>query len=144
MLDRKPALPAVWLSLIVQVSASWIFWIFWLNILVYIYKGICFPYTRSYFGVEVTYYIVWGLTSVLRYIIGHHGLARCDPIVLIYYVVVTAFTIIAGNVYFVRYQAYVLRMELILNAFCLAVECLEAILGLACAVVYIQQQVVHV
>jgi hypothetical protein len=142
MLERKPIFPAIWLSLIVQVSASWIFWIFWINICVYIYKGICLPYAGPYFGLELTYYIVWGLTSVFRHIIGRHGLARCDPMALIYYVVVTVFTIVACNLYFVHFQAYILRMELILNAFCMAVECLEAILALVCALVYMKQQAI--
>jgi transmembrane protein 216 len=140
MLERKPILPAIWLSLIVQVSASWIFWIFWLNILVYIYKGIVLPYAGPYFGLELSYYIAWGLTSVFRHIIGRHGLARCEPTALIYYVIVTVFTIICCNLYFVHFQAYILRMELIFNAFCMAVECVEAVLGIVCAVVYMKQQ----
>jgi hypothetical protein len=43
MLHRTPVLPGIWRGLIMNVSASWIFWIFCLNVLVYIYKGICLP-----------------------------------------------------------------------------------------------------
>jgi hypothetical protein len=142
MIERKPVLPAIWLSLIHHVSKSWVFWIFWINVLVFIYKGICLPYTKSEFGLEVTLYVVWGLTSVLRYSVGSHGLSRCEPLALIFYVLLTLFTMLCGSLYFVHYQVFVLRMELIFNAFCFALQGVETILALVCAIMYSKQQAI--
>lgn len=142
MIDRKSILPAIWLALIMDVSASWIFWIFWINILVYIYKGVALPYVGSDFGVELTFFIVWGLTTLFRYQIGQHALSRCEPTGLIFFIVVTAFATICCNLYFINYQSYILRVEVILNAFCMALELVELVLGLACALIYMKRQAI--
>lgn len=142
MFEKKPIFPAIWLALIMDVSSTWMLCIFWIEILVFIYKGVCLPYAAPYFGIEITFYIIWGLTTLLRNKIGDHGLARCEPKALVFYLIITLFTILCCNLYFVNYQAYILRIDLILNAFCMAVECLEAILALVCTIAYARKQAI--
>jgi hypothetical protein len=105
-------------------------------ILIYIYKGIVPPYAGSYLGLDITFYVVWGLTSVFRHLVGINGLARCEPIALIFFVVISLFCVVACNLYFVRFQTYILRIERLLSSFCMALEGLEAVLALVCAIMY--------
>jgi transmembrane protein 216 len=140
MIERKPLLPGIWLALVMNLSRSWLFWIFWLNLIVYIYKGICLPYAGRYFDLEITFYVVWGCTTAFRSSVGRHGLSRCEPVGLILFAVITLFTILACNLYFIRYQAYILRIELIFNSFCMALEILELILAIVCALLYMKAQ----
>jgi len=136
MIETKVFFPAVWLALIMYVSTSWMFWIFLMNIVVFIYKGVALPYSSPSLGLDVTYYCVWGLITLCRHSIGSHGLARGEPFALFSFVVITLFAIIGGNLYFTNYQTYILRIDLVLNAFCMAVECLEALLALICGIHY--------
>ena len=139
-MEIKPVLPAIWLSVVMNVSKYWFIWIFWINILVWIYKGISLPYAGPYLGLEITFYVLWGLITILRYSIGGHALARCNGIQLIFFIVSTLFAILCCNLYFVHYQAYILRIELIINSFCMAFESLEVILALVSAIMYMKQQ----
>lgn len=138
--EIKPVLPAIWLSVLMNVSRNWFIWLFWINILVWIYKGINLPYAGPYLGLEITYYVLWGLISLLRYSIGKHALSRCDPVQIIFFIISTLFACVCCNLYFVRYQAYILRIELIFNSFCMAIEILEFILALISAIWYFKLQ----
>lgn len=134
--EKKPVLPAIWLSVLLNVSRNWLICIFWINILVWIYKGVNLPYAKTYLGLEITYFVLWGLISLLRYSIGNHALSRCDPTQIIFFLISTAFAVLCCNHYFVWYQAYILRIELIMNSFCMAIESLEFILGLISCIWY--------
>jgi hypothetical protein len=57
-------------------------------------------------------------------------------------VILTLFTLLCGSLYFVEYQVYVVRMELIFNSLCIAVQGIEAILALICALMYSKQQAI--
>ena len=140
--EMVPVLPAIWLSVLMNSSRNWFISIFWINILVWIYKGINLPYAGPYLGLEVTYYVLWGLTTLLRYNVGCHALARCNPVQIIFYILSTLFTVLCCNLYFVRYQAYILRIELILNSFCMAIEGAEVLLALIAALMYMKQQAI--
>ena len=138
--EKKPIFPAIWLAVIMDVSSKWLLCIFWIEVCVYIYKGVTLPYQSPYFGIELTFYIIWGLTTIFKDSVGSHGLARCEPKALIFFTIITLFTILCCNLYFVNYQAYILRIDLILNAFCMTVECIEAVLAIVCAIVYAKKQ----
>ena len=138
--EINPVLPAIWLSVLMNVSKNWFIWIFFINLLVWIYKGINLPYAGPYLGLEITYYVLWGLISLLRYSIGSHALSRCDPVQIIFFIISTLFACLCCNLYFVRYQAYILRIELIMNSFCMAIEILEVILALVSMILYIKAQ----
>lgn len=142
MLEKKSVLPAVWLAVLMDLGASWMFWIFWINICVYIYKGACLPYSGSDFGFELAYYIIWGLTALLRNNVGQHALSRCEVKGMMFYVILSLFTIVCCSLYFVFYQAYILRVEMILNGFCMAVHAIEMILAVICLIIYAKKQTV--
>ena len=136
MIEKKPTLAGIWLGEIMDLTDIWFFWIFWVEIGVFIYKGCVLPYAKPYFGIEFTFYIVWGLTTIFRSSLGDHGLSRCDPLALVFYLIVTLFTTLCCNLYFVHYQAFILRIDLIFNAFCMGIECLEFLLAAICAIIF--------
>lgn len=142
MIEKKSVLPAVWLAVLMDVTATWIFWLFWINACVYIYKGICLPYSGSDFGMELTYYFVWGLIMVLRNSVGQHALSRCEVMGLIFYVVLSLFGLICCSFYFIYYQTYILRIEVIFNAFCIGVNGLEMILAIICLIIFARKQAI--
>lgn len=140
MREQTPNLPGLWLGLIMRVSKVWLFCIFWLNICFFIYKGLTLPYPKTYLGLDIFYYVCWGITGMLRHAIGTRGVARFEPLALIFFFLSTLFAVFTQSLYFVRYQTFVLRIELIFNSFCISIEALEAILGIIAAILYMKAQ----
>ena len=141
MRESKPVFPGLVLALILRISKSWLFWIFWIDVLVFIYKGIELPYHSEYLGFEISFLVSWGIITFFRIQVGTRAVARFQPLSFYLFIICTIFALII-NCYLLFLQAYSLRIELILNSFCLGVEALEAILALASALMYGKQQTV--
>lgn len=139
MRETKPSILGLFLGLLIHVSSGWLALIFIINILLFIYKGIELPYAGPYFPMDVILYCCWGVMSLIRTQVGNRGVRRFDGVALIMFSVVTLFAMIA-SLYFALYQTYVLRLEFIFNIFSLALECIEFILGLGSAIMYLVAQ----
>ena len=139
MRETKPNFPGLLLGLILFVSGNWFGAIFFINILIFIYKGIQLPYAGPYLPMDIILYLCWGFMSLVRPKVGNRGLKRFDPIALFLFSASTLFALVA-SIYFAFFQTYVLRLEFFFNVFCLAFECLELILGVVSAIMYLIAQ----
>ena len=134
--ESKPHPLSLFLSIIIHVSESWFLWAFGIQILLFIYKGITLLYAGPFLGLDISFFVSWGIITFIRHKIGRRGLARNDGIVLFWFFGLTLFALVA-NSYLIWFQSYVLRLEELVLIFLFCVESLEALLSLVLGIIAI-------
>ena len=139
MKETHPNFPGLLLGLIMFVTGKIFFWIFLINFILFIYKGINLPYAGPYLTMDILMYICWGLISLIRHKVGNRGVARFDPSALIFFGIITFFSICA-SIYFAFYQTYVLRLEFPFNFVSFIIETIELFLAFISGFLYSKSQ----
>lgn len=110
---------------------NWYAWLyFFLNIVLFIYKGNAFLYPSGALEWELAFVFMYRIIEYLRTFQASRA-NKTETIVPMIWSFVLAVSMIILNIYYLREQTYVLRMDIVLNAISLAFISLEVLIGLA-------------
>lgn len=133
----RPMLASLPLEIFLVFGGWWdvLFWL--VSIAVFIYKGIILPYPNSNFAVEFTFQWLYVLVEPVRLLLGSKGnkTEQSGPLI---FSVILAGPVIAFSVYYIKFQTYVLQIEVILHAISLAFCGLQVLLQLLACIRFAQ------
>lgn len=116
---KRRVLTSLALQVFVFFGAWWdLFW-FVLEILVFIWKGWTLPYPSRNFGFEFAFCWIFPLVEVPRLFLMSMG-NKTERAAPLFYSYVLALPLIGLYIYFLQFQTYALKIELLINAIALA------------------------
>ncbi|GBF88318.1 transmembrane protein [Raphidocelis subcapitata] len=124
----RPVLTSLPLQVFIYFGGWWdaLFWV--LSVALFIYKGLALPYPPGRFAAEFTFVWLWLLVEPGRLFLGSKGNKTEQPGPLLFSLLL-AVPIVAFLVYHVKFQTYVLKLEVLLNAISLSFLGLQVLLG---------------
>mmetsp|Transcript_18867 Transcript_18867/g.32473 ORF Transcript_18867/g.32473 Transcript_18867/m.32473 type:complete len:144 (+) Transcript_18867:41-472(+) len=102
---------------------------FWLNIAIFIYKGLNLPYPPNTFGWEVVFIVVYVPVELCRLFLGSKG-NKTEHAGPMYWFLLLSAPVAFGNIYYMILQIYVLRIDQVLNVINLVFIGLEVIFAI--------------
>eukprot|EP00277_Geminigera_cryophila_P011701 CAMPEP_0179440154 /NCGR_PEP_ID=MMETSP0799-20121207/23742_1 /TAXON_ID=46947 /ORGANISM="Geminigera cryophila, Strain CCMP2564" /LENGTH=142 /DNA_ID=CAMNT_0021223197 /DNA_START=178 /DNA_END=606 /DNA_ORIENTATION=+ len=122
----KASLP---LQILIFFNGVWlaIFWAVCLG--VFIWKGIELPYPGGRLAGEVILLFAHALVESCRLLIGSKGNKTEHKVLVILFIVLSIPSALV-NIFYIEFQTYVLRLDLILNTVCLLFIGLEILVGI--------------
>eukprot|EP01135_Chromosphaera_perkinsii_P006538 Nk52_evm10s539 gene=Nk52_evmTU10s539 len=109
---------------------GWHFVIVWwlLELFCFIYKGNILEYSDSALGTEIALLFVFAGLETVRYLMGYKGNLTERKFAMAMFMVLSA-PVILAYCFFLLWQTYVLRLEVILNYIGLVISGIQFILG---------------
>ncbi|XP_013400374.1 transmembrane protein 216 isoform X2 [Lingula anatina] len=115
---------------------AWYFGFFWIaEILIYIFKGETLPYPNGVLAAEVVLLFFLGGLESLRIFFGQKG-NLTERMLTVVLCIVLSLPTLAGILYILLWQTYVLRVEVILSAIELVFIALELLFGIISVVTF--------
>ncbi len=117
------------LHILLRVNINYTFFWFILEILLFIFKYYNLPYATNAFGIEMSMIFMLCFNEFLRQFFGIKGNLMLQSSLLIIFIVYGIVCII-GFVFFLVWQSYIERVEILLSAIGLALIAIEILLSI--------------
>lgn len=112
-----------------------LFWV--ISILVFVYKGVTLPYPQHRFAAEFAIQWLFLLVEPSRLFLGSKG-NKTEQSAPLLFSILLSLPMVAFFVYYLKFQTYVLKLEVLLHAISLALCCLQVLLGTLAALRFMQ------
>mmetsp|Transcript_3065 Transcript_3065/g.7673 ORF Transcript_3065/g.7673 Transcript_3065/m.7673 type:complete len:143 (-) Transcript_3065:115-543(-) len=122
----KSSLP---LQVLIFFNGCYVALWFLANIAIFIWKGVELPYPANRLGPEVFLIFAVVIVNVVRLFLGSKGNKTENRVLLIIFIVLSLFAAL-GNIFFIIFQTYVLRIEMVLNVISLVFIGLETLFAI--------------
>lgn len=119
---------SLWLQVFLYFH-SYLLWVYYISATItFIFKDVKFPFPRSILGWECSALIFLFAIDVSRLVLASKGnkTRQRSPLAVS---LVLSLPVILGNVFFLEWQTYILRLDQIFNIFSLAFVSIEFVLG---------------
>lgn len=122
----KSSLP---LQVLIFFNGCWsVFW-FLAMLAIFIWKGVELPYPANRLAPEVVLVFACLLVEAVRLFIGSKGNKTENHLLVIFFLVLSLFAAL-GNIFYVVFQTYVLRIDMALNVVSMVFVGLEVLFGM--------------
>ncbi|KAF5839358.1 hypothetical protein DUNSADRAFT_1042 [Dunaliella salina] len=132
---KKPVrrvLTSLTLQILIFFSIWWNCFYYVLNILVFVYKGLVLPYPQQNFDMEFSFAWLYIILEIPRLFLVTKG-NKAEQVIPIIFSLVLALPLLAMYAYFIDFQTYVLKVDLILNGIALGFIGLQVLLSIFAA-----------